>query len=899
MRGDIPIPPSRGGLHPILRRVVRLLLQIFPEGQAGVARADIEETFFDRYEAAAGSRFLVLVRELWSLARHGFSERWESLGPWRPFGGFLDDLRFAVRVLLKHRAFSLGAVVMLGLGIGVNTTTFSVATGMARVVERLQDPDDLVFLWAVEENRGRAAVSAPEFFAWRDQSTSFEQLAIYTSRFPYLAGEGEPLRVREVQTSAGLLPMLGLGAEIGRLHGPGDESLSAPAVAVLSWRFWQDRYGGAEDVLGRTLLLNDVPHTIIGVLSREADLEVLWRDADAFSPLALNPGSTDWDQRSYRVVGRLAQDATVDQAQVQVSAIAQRLAERRPESNAQVRARVQTFRDAFFSPEDKLAVGGLLLAVVAVLLIACVNLANFFLARGTARQGEVAIRFAMGASRRRIIRQLLSESVLLALAGGAVGLILGRWGLDGLMASLPAPPFLPDEAGLDGPLLTYAFGVALAAALSFGLAPALLASRVSLSESVKEWGRSGGRGRTRMRGGILVAQLALTVPLVLTCAVSFMNLRNLQTIDFGFPVPGLLTARIDLPAHRYPDFDVRGRFYEEAVDAVQEIPGVASAAAAMRLPIGASFGQAYSPLVVEGREADEGVSRGPQYFQPVTAGFFRTLGVPFRAGRSFTPDDGPDRATVAIVNEAFARLYWPGEDPLGKRLLPESDPERLQPGSVSPVTGPVTVVGVVADFGATFYGEAPPPELFLPQSQHPFTSLSLVVRADGDPLPLVQGIREALRRLDSSVPVTGFRTGEAMLAEWLQESRTIGVMLGLFAVLALGLSVLGLYGMVAYSVAQRTFELGIRMALGADRRAIRGSVLRSFLVLAGIGLAIGLAIAGAAGLVARSFLVLLQVSYVPTVLGVTVLLLGAVLVAAFVPARRATAIQPVVALKSE
>ncbi|MFC1661225.1 ABC transporter permease [Gemmatimonadota bacterium] len=902
----------------LLRKLVHILLHLFPEDLPGMTRDDIEETFFDHYrartvaeaEAEGGggatsgwgprrSRVRFLAREIWSLARHGLSERRERLGVARPFMGFTDDVRFATRALLKHRAFSLGAILMLGLGIGVNTATFSMATGMSRIVQRLQDPDALVFLWGVEENRDRAAVSAPDYFAWRDQSTVFEDMAVYTQRSPYLTGDGEPLRIREVQTSANLLPLLGLGAEIGRLHGLGDEAASAPAVAVLTWRLWQDRYGGTEDVLGRILLLNEVPHTIIGVLPRQADIEVLWREAGVFSPLLLSPGSSDWTQRSYRVVGRLAEGATAEQAQAQVNAIARRLAESQPETNARVRARVEPFRDMFFSAEDKLAVGGLLLAVVAVLLIACVNLANLFLAKGTARQGEVAIRLAVGASRGRMIRQLLSESVLLALAGGAVGMVLGRWGLDLFLASMPTPPFLLDEAGLDGALLTYALAVSLAAALSFGLAPALLASRVSLSESVKESGKSGGRGRKRMRNGILVAQLALTVPLVLTCAVSFMNLRALQSIDFGFPVEGLLTAQVELPAFRYPEESDQGRFYQDLVEAVREIPGVTGASAGARVPIGAGLGSAYSPLVVEGREGVDGASRGPQAYQPVTPTFFQTLRVPLRAGRSFTREDGPGQPTVGIVNEAFARLYWPGEDPLGKRLLPESDPEHLYPGAKPAVTDPVTVVGVVADHGATFYGEPPRAQLYLPQFQHPLTSLRLVVRTGGDPLLLVPAVREAFQRLDPTVPLSGFRTGETMVDDWLSESRSIGVMLGIFAVLALGLSIIGLYGMVAYSVAQRTFEIGVRMVLGAGRRAIRVSVMRSFMVLAGIGLVIGVAISAAVGIVARSFLVLLQVSYVPTVLGVTGLLMGAVVVAAFVPARRATTIQPVVALKSE
>jgi predicted permease len=387
--------------------------------------------------------------------------------------------------------------------------------------------------------------------------------------------------------------------------------------------------------------------------------------------------------------------------------------------------------------------------------------------------------------------------------------------------------------------------------------------------------------------------------LVLTCGVSYLNLLALQNVDFGFSTERLLTAEVSLPPHRYPEEEQRRQFYRDALQAAGSIPGVTAVAAGMAVPVGAGQANAFGPMVVEGRESEVGSARGPGGYQVVSPEYFETLGAPMRSGRGLTLDDGSNDPPVAIVNKAFEELYWPGGTAIGKRLAPETDPTRLYPGYESDVTEPVTIVGVVADHGASFYGEPLGPNLYLPQDQHPISDFLLVVRSNRDPLQVVPAMREAVARVDEGVPVTGFRTGEGMVDAWLKESRTIGVMLGIMGVLALAMAILGLYGMVAHSVAQRTFELGLRMVLGADRGSIRISVMRSFLALSGMGLAVGIVLAVISGMVARSFLVLLQVSYVPMTLGVTALMAAVVAVAAYVPARRATSIEPAVALKHE
>jgi putative ABC transport system permease protein len=876
-----PKPPR------ILRTLVRFLLRLYSEDVGGITRTEMEGAFFDRHRARPS-----LLRELGDLIWNGSRERWENLGGVPSLTALGDDLRFGVRTLSKNRAFSLSAVTMLALGIGVNTSMFSMNTGMSRIVQRFQNPEELAFVWGVQGDWDRAPLSAPDYFDYRDQAEAFSEMGFYRQHDQYLTGQGEPSRLVAVEASQNLLPMLGLTPEIGRLHGPGDELPTAPPVAVLTHRLWQERFGGEEAVLGQAILLNDLPHTVIGVLPEEVEFEMLWRGAGVFTPLVLSAGETQRGWRGYRALGRLADGVSVEQAEVQMAGIATRLAEAYPETNEAIGVRLETFEDFFYSADDKVAMGALLLAVVAVLLIACVNLANLLLAKGTGRQGEVAIRLAVGASRGRIARQLLAESLMLAFAAGALGLLLGMWGLDVLISSLPSTPFLREEVGLDPVLLSYTLGVSVAAALAFGLTPALMASRVSLGASIGEGakGSSSSRGRKRFRSGILVVQLALTVPLVLSCIVGYRQVQTLGGLDFGFPTEGLLAVEVDLPMFRYPDGVEQAAFYLEAVDAVGNIPTITAAGAGLSVPLGAGTRSLRGPVTVEGQEGAEGRGNDVSRLQAVSPGYFRTLGVTLTSGRFFTPSDGPEEMQVGIVNERMAHHYWPGEDPVGKRLTIAEDP--------APEDW-ITVVGMVANFGADFYGDPPSPTLYLSHLQRPVSTMILVARTEGDPLSVVPAVRQAVGRIDAGVPLSRVRSGDGMVDDWLRESRTVAASLGLLGILALGLAVVGLYGMVAYSVAQRTFEIGVRVVMGASHGAIRRTVMRSFLVLAGVGLLIGLAISAAAGLVMRSWLAFLQVPYASTVGGLVALLVAVVLVASYLPARRATSIEPVVALKCE
>jgi len=896
-------------------RVPAFLLRLLPRQHRDHLVGDLSEQFGARVSHGALSARLWFWRALsWSIAANLVTRLRYRLreGVWsassgtgrvpgprlHPIAGLAKDARFAVRSLLKTPGLVLGAVVMLALGIGANTAMFGMNAGMLRIVQRFEDPDELVFLWNVMPGQQIAGVSMPDYLAWRAQSDAFEDMGVYRQLAKYVTGDGEPLRISAVEISANAMPLLGLDTRIGRLHGPADEAASAPPVAVISHRFWRERYAEATDVVGQIVRLNDVPFTIVGVLPAEAEFEIMWRDVAVFTPLVLNPTDLTREDRVYRVVARLADGTSVEHAQAQMTAIAARLAERRPATNAEVRARVQPFADRFYSFDDRLAMGSLVAAVLAVLLIACVNLANVFLARGSTRQGEVAVRLALGASRGRVVRQLLVESLLLSVLGGALGVAAGLWGLQLLLASLPSAPILPHEVGPDLAVLAHAVALVTASALAFGLAPALLASRGPLIDAIKTSGTStsASRGRMKFRNGILVGQLALTVPLALSCVVGFRQVQTLASLDFGFATDQLLIAQLDLPTHRFTDPARRAELYGAMVETVRALPGVEKAAAGMNVPIGAYQASVWAPLVAEGLEAEEGSSRGPMGYEVVTPEYFDTLGVPLRQGRALTAADRPGAPVVAVVNESMAERYWPDENPVGRRLVPVTTEGRWDPD-----TAPreITIVGVVADFGATFYGDPPSPALYLSSFQQPPDSMKLVVRTRTDPSSLATALREAVGRVDSGVPVSSMTTGEGLVDLWLQESRTIAAVLGVLGVLALGMAMIGLYGMVAYSVAQRTFELGLRMVLGADRGAIRRTVMRSYLVLAAVGVAAGLLISAIGGFVVRSQLVMLRIPIVSTVSGLVLLLAVVVLVASYLPARRATRIEPIRALRFE
>jgi len=823
-------------------------------------------------------------------------------------GTLFQDVRYGARMLAKSPGATAIALITLALGIGVNTATFSFLNAEANIAHRFADAEKLAFVYTSTGDNEEGFISGLDYLDWREQAESFTDIALYARPSRFLSGAGEPERVNGVAATADLLPMLGLDPQLGRLYSTQEDTPGAERVVLLTERLWQRKFDRSPDVLNRTIVLNGEPYTVIGVLPPEFDMEDMWYRCDFVAPLRLDPATLRRDDRWYRSIARLTPDVTHQQAQAEMAGVAARLADAYPATNAEVGATVRSLTGTVFSTGDRLAFLAMLAAVGMVLLIACVNLANLLLAKATARGREFAVRVALGAGRTRIIRQLLTESLLLALLGGALGLLVGGWTIDLFRNLMEGLPFQKDELGLNSAVLTYTLIISCAAALLFGLAPALMTARVSVHEALKEGAASAssGRSRNKLRNGLVVAQLAIALPLFICCALTTRHLFAIRAADFGFNTERLITTQVDLPWHRYTTPAQWATFYGEAIEAIEAMPGIEHAAASLNLPIvgmGSSF---HGTVTIEGRPVDETSPPDVREYKPVTPGFVETMEIPLLAGRTFAAsDDHADAQPVVLINERMARHYWPGEDPIGQRVTLDNRASQMGNVTIIGADRPPTevtwrtIVGVVANAGYTFRGGPQPPTIYMPQSHQPSTSMVFVARTRGDPKTTIPALRSAIRNIDPAVPVGGFRTVADIIHRYCRDDRAAAWFLGTLAALALGLASIGLYGVMSYAVEQRTHEIGVRVALGAGKSDVLRLVIRRCLTLAALGIAIGLVLSAPVGLAIESFL--FGVSGIDPVayLGVTLVLLAVAALAGYVPARRATRVDPMVALRCE
>jgi len=804
----------------------------------------------------------------------------------------LHDLRYAFRMLANKPGSTIIALVTLALGIGVNTALFTFINAMRLTPERYADPDELVFLWETrQQHRQHRPVRAPSYLNWREQATVFTDIALFNQRACNITGGGEPERVKAAQATANLLPMLGFDAQIGRLHSVEEDDVGASQVAVLADRYWERRFDRDLNVLGRTITLDDEPYTVVGVLQPEVDFEqLLYTKVDLLVPLRLDPAQVQNESGWYTSIARLGTGVTVEQAQAEMETIASRVAAAYPETNAEMDVWVQPLKDRLFSRQDQLASLALLSAVGCVLLIACVNLANLLLAKATARGREFAVRAALGAGRGRIIRQLLTESLLLALVGGTLGMLVGAWAVDLFAASQPDMPIRAEELRLNLAVLAYTFVVSCLAALVFGLAPALTASKVSLGEALKEGAAAAtaGLSRNRLRSTLVVGQLAITLPLIICAGLVVRHIVALKMVDVGFNTERLLVMQIDLPTYRYETGTARATFFNEAVGAADTTPSVQSAAAVSYVPLGGS--RAHISVTIEGREADEAARPSFVGFEVVTPDYFETMGIPLISGRGFTHHDHAEALPVAIVNQRMAMEFWPNEDVVGKRI--NTDPD-------APDTHWTTVVGVVGDTGHSGLYQPPVSEMFFPHLQRSSPNMVIVARTLGDPMNVASALQSTIRRMDPDLPIYGVRTMEDILHRWLRDDRMAVWFLSGLAALALSLASIGLYGVMSYSVAQRTHEIGVRVALGAGRRDIQHLVIKRCLTLAALGIGVGLLLSVGVGLVLQSQLYGVSGIDPVTFMAVSLLLLAVAAAAGYLPALRATKVDPIVALRCE
>lgn len=799
----------------------------------------------------------------------------------------LKDLRYAMRTLVKRPGFLVISISTLALGIGATTAMFTIVNSVLLRPLQFPEPERVVLFEGINPRQGinRSNMSVPDIVDWQQQNTSFEQIAGFVSGGTFLATGDETERVRTTSVSADFFPLFRTAPLSGRTIQAADAQTGVEPVAVIGHALWQRRFGGTADVVNRQITLNGRSTTIVGIMPAGFNYPA---DTELWVAFPFDVANEPRDNRYVSVVGRLKPGASIAQAHAEIDTINQRLAQNYAETNSGWTVRLTELRERLVG-ELRTSLLMLFGAVAFVLLIACANVANLLLARAAYRQKEIAVRTALGASRWRIVRQLLTESVLLSVVSGAVGLALSVWLIKLLVAM--SPPNTPrfDEISINWQVFLFSFGVTILAGLLFGLVPALQTSRTDLNETLKESGRSGSHGGTRNRvGGLLiVSEVALSFVLLAGAGLlvkSFMHLRN---IDPGFQPDNVLAVRLTLPPGKYKQGEPRAQIYQQLLAQVKSVPGVQSAGAVLSLPLGGDTFNVWRGVIREGKPATLEEQTNAQHLA-VTPDYFQTLQIPLRAGRTFTDQDNLQNTKVVIVNETLARRLWPGENPIGRRFSVWRDEKFAR-----------EVVGVVGDTNQDLDRE-PGNQMYVPYAQDPtWGSLSLVVRTPGEPSALSGSIREAIRSVDKGVATYNVRTMNDVVSMSAAPRRVPMLLLSAFAAVAMLLAMLGIYGITSYYVTQRTHEIGLRMALGAQIADVLKLVLRRAMLLAVLG--VGLGVAGAIAVTRYLATLLFGVKPIDLITfgGVALMMIIVALVASLLPARRATKVDPLEALRYE
>jgi predicted permease len=804
----------------------------------------------------------------------------------KPVGTLLQDVRYGLRMLAKNPGFTIVAVLTLALGIGANSIVFSVMNAV--LFRPLPFPDSRrVGVILVEENHAAPAWAAayPDFEDWRRQSQVLEELSAFAPQSVNLTGRDDPTRIRGGFVSANFLALVGVQPYLGRGFKPGEDQPGAARVAVINYGFWQGLLGGDPKILGKSLTLNGEAFTVIGVMPRNFQFPI--GSCDVWMPMLYNPHlSRDRAVGSVAVLARMRTQVSLDQAQAEMNTIAQRLAQQFPDTNRNREIKF-TQLQVVLTQEIRPAIRVLMGAVGFVLLIACANVASLLLARAAGRQREMALRAALGAGPARLVRQIVTETLLLWIAGAALGLLLGRWGLVGLAQIRPADSLAQFPTQLDPPVLVFTLGITILSGLLFGLVPVIRFSNPNLLDSLKDGDRVAGHGTGRSRMGrvLVISQVALALILLLGAGLTMKSLAKLIGVNPGFNPENLLTLEYRLPRNRYPEKSQQWNFHRQVVEHAQALPGVRSAAEVMGLPISGN-GEDAKIVFLDRRELPPGEAPRAQV-NVCDAHFFSTMKIPLLRGREFTSADTANSPAVAVVNQMMARTYWRDSDPIGKMIsLPEKD-----------VTA--RVVGVVGDVKQYNLDDLDAAQVYLPQSQAPDIFATLVVRVEGNPMNLGGTLRNAVWSVDRDQPVWKIRTEQSLLDESVGSRRFLKLLLEIFSALALALAAIGIYGLLSYYTGQRIQEIGVRMALGAQPHHIMRLVLGEGLRIAAGGLAIGFL--GALGLTRFLSSQLFGVSATDpvTFAAVAFVLSTVILAACYVPARRAMRLDPMVALRYE
>ena len=877
-------------------RFYRLLIRLYPAAFRDRFGQDLEDLFRDTHRAAAArgaaARVVFWVRIVRDALITAVAERFSPSQVFPERGplmnGAFQDVRHALRMIARRPALSIVIILTLALGIGANTAIFSLVNTVLLRPLPYQDVDRLARISEQQLERGDGIypVRPANFFDWRDRVTAFEDVAWSRDGMFALTGDGEPESITGYRFSANMLSVLVVQPALGRGFLPQDDQPGAPGVVLLSDKLWRRRYEADPGILGRSITLNGQPHTVIGVMSasfRHPQGTELWTPIALTKELAANRNFT-----LLRLIGRLKPGVSRDQAQTELAAIYEDLATRYPETNKGLTPTLARFGD---TGDAKPLLLILSVGVGFVLLIACANVANLLLADASSRRRELAVRSALGATRYRVARQMLTESVILALAGGALGVLVTWWTREGLVVLFPsniANLNLPlvEQVEVGGRVFLFASAVSVGTGLLFGMLPAWNAASSNLQGALKA-GERGGSASRRTHSALIVAEVALSIVLLAGALLMVQSFVRVQRLQFGFDTDRTLSGRVILPSYRYPDRERAEAFTRRLIPALQQIPGVEAAGAVTFLPLsgwsgGVDFG-------IEGRPQGTGADRPSAAYQAATEDYFRALGIRVVRGRTFTARDDRAGPRVVVISEALAARYWPNEDPVGRRVLVDR-----REGTI-----PYEIVGVVADVRHAGLEEPIEPEMYFSYWQGGVELLCIVLRTRVEPSSLAGPLRAAVWSIDPEQPVTYVMPMAELASESLAFRRAGMILAGGFGLLALILAAIGIYGVLSYSVSRRTREIGVRIALGATRGEVARLVMREGLVMTAAGTLIGLA--AALGLTRFLSSVLFEVSPgdPATYLAVAAVLSAVALLATLLPARRATSVDPLVALRAE
>lgn len=822
-----------------------------------------------------------------------------------PMGKLWQDLLYGGRMLRKSPVFTLVAVLTLGLGIGANTAIFGIINAVMIRPLPYPNPQQLVMIWETDANRKITRGTAPpaDFLDWVNQNQTMESIAAYQSWFFNLTGAGDPEQLWGVHVSPSFFSMLGVTPVLGRTFGPDEDKPGHENVVILSHVLWKNHFGGDPNVVGRSVTIDQKSYTVIGVLPSGFNLLGFNQPLDLWMPLSFASDEIRRDNPSLIVFGRLKKGSNIAQANADFGTISHRLSMEYPATNQGTGVRVVNLHDEINRRVDDPLL--ILLAMVGlVLLIACANVANLMLSRSAGRQREVAIRSALGAKRFRLLRQLLTESILLGLLGGAVGLLFAYGAFHLLPLILPPPGTaggLPHEGwiGVNLPVLLFTFLIAVLTGIVFGLAPALQFSKPDLTESLKESGRGSTSGRqSRMTRNVLVViEVALSVVLLVGAGTLIRGLQAILGQNMGFNPKNVLSFQVWLPQSRYPLANQSTNFFGQAIEKMRHLPGVQSASAIDYLPL--TGWTDYATFDIEGRPSPPPRDEFVAHYRVTDAQYFDTMQIPLIGGRYFADADDASAPGVGIVNQALAKHYWPNQNPIGQRIRVHLVQSKSAPYRPLISDQWVTIVGLVGDLKDRAFGEDKPGLLYLPYTQAPSRIMRMVLRTSGLPDSLVSAARQVVFSVDKNQPVTAVQSMDDLLSGSMSGEMTNAKLLSFFALLALSLAAIGIYGVISYGVQQRTHEIGVRMALGAQRRDVIRLIVGQGLRLMLLGVVLGIAGAYALSTLLAGLMFGVKSVDIPSS-AIAIAILGIVAVAAcYIPARRATRIDPLHALRYE